>query len=90
MCYVTCYVTCYIGLLQRLIFHVILLADISCYIYGYIINCNSVQNILYMTTLLLCTYIDNTYTICSIICYIRNDIKVHSWLCITTTWLYSS
>ena len=53
-------------------------ADISCYIHHYITNSNKVQNILYMTTLLLCTYIDNTYIICSIICYIRNDIKVHS------------
>ena len=28
-----------------------------------------------MTTFLLYTYIDNTYITCSIICYIRDDIK---------------
>ena len=50
-------------------------ADISCYIHYYVTNCIQVQNISYMTTLLLCTYIDNTYIICSKICYIRNDIK---------------
>ena len=72
MCYITCYVTCYIGTLQRQIFHVIFSIILQIVIK------------LYMTTLLLYTYIDNTYIICSIICYIRNIIKV------TTTWLYSS
>ena len=51
--------------------------DISCSIHHYIINCNQVQNILYMFTLLLYTYIDNTYIICSItvICYISHIYK---------------
>ena len=39
-----------------------------------------------MTTLLWYIYI---HIICSKLCYITHDIKVHSWLCITTTWLYS-
>ena len=34
-------------------------------------------------------YLDNTYKTCWIICCKTHDIKVHSWLCITTTWLYS-
>ena len=51
---------------------------ISCYIHYYINSSNQVQNMLYMTTLLLFTYIDITYIICSIICYKRHDIKVHN------------
>ena len=68
MCYVTC----------NMFLRYIAETDISCYIYNYITNCYSVQNILYMTTLLLYTNIDNTYIICSIICCIRHAIKVYS------------
>ena len=106
MCYITCYIayvtknwvfsyiTQYIT--SKWLYN--LVCNICCWWPNYVLCnmlCNmlhryNAENILYMTTLLLYTYIDNPYIKCSIICYIRNDIKVHSWLCITTTWLFSS
>ena len=66
--------------------------NITCYIHHYIINHSYLQNILYMSTLLLVyIYIDNFYIVCYVQCYyMTHDIKVQSWLCITTPWLYSS
>ena len=60
----------------------IVFTDTICSFPYYITNQNYEQNVLYMTTLLLCQciYINNTYITCYISCYITYDIEVHSYL----------
>ena len=57
--------------------------NIRCYIHFYITNHKlGTEHIIYEYTIAI--YIDNTYMTCYLQCYMTNDIKVHSWLCITT------